>query len=397
MDPVVPAALVEALDSVASEAAGKSDLRGAALAEEVAHLSAIYTRERDDIASLPKATTSLAARLRFFVPRDLPKILGPLSELASVQALPPGPAWRVLDLGAGEGTMTLGVALFAARTGAASSIDAVAVDRDARALSAMRAIAARAEGAGLAPIAVETRVGDLRRADPAALGGPFDLVTIGLALNEIESDAAERAALLVRLSEHLAPGGAIVVIEPALRATARALHAVRDVLVARGAPPHVFAPCLRGGACPMLASERDWCHEDVDMKLPARVAEIARAAGLRESRLTYAYLTLRRDRRSLRDLDASGLGELYRVVSAPLASKGKLEVLACGEPGRPRLARLDRHRSEANAALDAARRGVVLRVVAGAPERERIRIGADEIVEALSPRHIPSHIDTDAD
>jgi ribosomal protein RSM22 (predicted rRNA methylase) len=210
----------------------------------------------------------------------------------------------------------------------------------------------------------------------------FDLILLGLVLNELPADIPTRAAFLRSLIGSLAEDGSIIVIEPALRETARALHAVRDAIVAAGAPPNVFAPCLRAGTCPMLESERDWCHEDVHVALPGPVAEIARAAGLRYERLTYSYLTLRRDGRTLRDAVArAGEGEPWRVVSEPMPSKGKLELFVCGVPGRARLVRLDRHRTEANARLDRKGRGSLLRIPGAADDRGRLRVGADTPVE----------------
>src|SRR5205085_918049 len=78
------------------------------------------------------------------------------------------------------------------------------------------------------------------------------------------------------------PAGAAIVIEPALRATARDLEAVRDELLARGGV-HVFAPCTRQVAtCPMLDDPRDWCHEERSLELPPRAFRIAINTGLRD-------------------------------------------------------------------------------------------------------------------
>lgn len=367
----LPDELLARVDTVARRVLGSRDAVGQALADEVRRVSRVYTREREAIAREAVGPEALAARLRFFLPRDLPKIAGPLEELRFAGALPRRPTWRVLDLGAGLGTTTLGVARFARQHGTASGLSVVAVDSDRAALRVMEELCRDGAQAGLVPISLETRAADVRRERPQ---GPFDLVVLGLVLNELESDADARAELLAGLAGQLAEDGSIVVIEPALRPVSRELHAVRDRIVAAGGPLNVFAPCLRGEGCPMLASERDWCHEDLPVALPGPVAEIARAAGLRFERLTFSYLTLRRDGRSLREAFAATPGEPYRVVSQPLPSKGKLELFVCGAPGRARLVRLDRHRDESNAALDQADRGTLLTVEPGAPdEKGRLR------------------------
>ena len=374
----VPERLIAAIDATAREVLGSQDTQGRALAREVARVSEVYTRRRDEIASAASGPGALAARLRFFLPRDLPKVIAPLEELRLAGALPARRSWRVLDLGAGLGTTTLGAALFAEARDAADELDVVAIDRDSDALRIMRELARRAAGAGLARVSLETRAADVRSGG----AGPFDLILLGLVLNELGESVAERAQMIRELSGALAEDGSMIVIEPALRETSRALHAVRDAIVAAGPPPNVFAPCLRAGTCPMLESERDWCHEDLLVPLPEPVAGIARAAGLRYERLTYSYLTLRRDGRTLRDaVTRPGEGEPWRVVSEPMPSKGKLELFVCGAPGRARLVRLDRHRTAANARLDRTGRGDVLRIEGAPDDRGRLRVGPDAPVE----------------
>jgi hypothetical protein len=119
---------------------------------------------------------------------------------------------------------------------------------------------------------------------------------------------------------------------------------VRDRLVERGST--VFAPCLHAAACPVLAAPTDWCHEDLPVDLPAWVAPLARAAGLRWQGLTFSHLVLRRDaRRLLDELDVDGARPRVhlRVISELMRSKGKAEVFACTSNGaRVRMRRLDR-------------------------------------------------------
>jgi hypothetical protein len=208
-------------------------------------------------------------------------------------------------------------------------------------------------------------------------------------LNELvpahAADAGKRVAdRLTALASWLADDGVMIAIEPALRETSRVLHAARDVLAARSGSPsesapslHVFAPCLGPPRCPMLERERDFCHERVETALPPRLAAIARAAGLRESDLTYSYLTLHRMPRSLSELRADAT--LARAVSGQLRTKGKRELWLCGRSGAPRAMRLDRHESAANAAFEQAERGAVLSIdsASAALEQPRLRIEKD--------------------
>lgn len=393
--PPLSEAWLDRLDEVSREVLDVSDLRGAKLAAALAHVSLAYTEQRQQLDALRGDEEALCARLKFFLPRDLLKVHGPLAELHAARALPKRAAWRVLDLGAGLGTTSLGIARFAALTGTAERLLVTAVDVDEEALALYAELARDVSALPAAPIALNTRAFDLRQptgALSAKLSPPYDFITLGLALNELRDGASdERAAgalaaeRLMALSHLLTDDGVLLVIEPALRETSRVLHAARDLLAARNQRPYVFAPCVRSAACPMLTRPRDYCHERVPYALPARLAELSAAAGLRDSDLTYSYLTLHAAKRSLAELHGAGAGALYRAVSGPLPSKGKLEVWLCGECGAPRAMRLDRHTSEANAALGQAGRGTLLQV-SGSPsaEPERLRIGPETQVAVLS-------------
>lgn len=361
--PPLDEAFIERVAAVSRAELGLDHLVGSRLADGVSAVSRRYTLERGELADLQGDARLLSARLQFYLPRDLLKLHGPLSELASVAALPRKPRWRVLDLGAGLGATGLGVARFAALSGSAEALDVTAVDVDGEALELYRALCSDLHTLPAVPIQLHTQVADLASwPRGAARAEPYDLIVLGLVLNELRStqgNALEHYVL--ELARLLDPEGALIIIEPALRETSRALHELRDALAARDAAPYVFAPCLRDAACPMLARPRDFCHERLPYDLPKSLAALAHDAGLRERDLTYSYLTLTPSRRSLRELGA-GDGTLYRAVSGQLESKGKTEVWLCGELVAPRAQRLDRQRSEQNAELELAERGCIIRV-----------------------------------
>jgi len=345
--------------------AARAELPAAALEMRVL-LPAIVERTRrytDERATLHakltgrEAQRDLAARALFFTVADAAKVQVPLAELARRGLLPAGPM-RVLDVGAGAGAMTLGLLSF---DGAPHSI--IALDRDAAAL----AIFGRVVGALPTPApTLQTVTGDVSRLP----GGPFDLVLAGSVLNELEP--ARRAALARDLLARLAPGGSLILIEPALRETARALHELRDGLLAEGAAS-VFAPCTRRGPCPALVDPRDWCHEDRSFQPPPRLADLARRTGLRTHGLKFAYLTLRRTAEPLVDAPS---GKALRVVSDALDQKGTVERVVCGDDGRTRLRVLRRNRDDA-AVLDSSQRGDVL-LVGEAGATSRIRPASSE-------------------
>lgn len=365
--PTLSPAWVEHVTQLSRSELGLTHLRGEPLSQAVADLSRAYTREREDLAELVGDDRAYSARLQFFLSRDLLKVHGPLAELHSVNALPAARRWRVLDLGAGLGTTSLGIARFGACTQCVDELAVTAVDIDPEALELFAALARDLRLLPGVPIALESHAHDLtRRFVPSEVRGPFELIVIGLALNELHGrlGTAELVSRVLECAQLLSDDGCLIILEPALRATSRALQALRDSLIERlhseQAALHVFAPCLHEGPCPMRVRERDYCHERIPCELPEPLAQLAASAHLRERDLTYSYLTLHRQARSLAELRSTQ--PLLRAISGQLTSKGKTEVWLCQPEHAARAMRLDRHRTPSNAAFEAAQRGSVLHI-----------------------------------
>lgn len=335
----------------------------AALGARVAELSRAYNTS----GTAPR--DGLAARLGFSFVRDTPKGGAAVAELLLRGALRLEGTLSVLDYGAGLGATTWGVVRALAAHGARGRVDATFYEPDEDALGLGLELARRLGGE--AEVALHARGG----ASLPPRGDRFDLVLMGQVLSELSLGADARAdALLARvtslLRERVRPGGALVIVEPALAERTRVLMTLRDGLAARGHAP--FAPCPHAAACPMLPRERDWCHEDLPIDLPDWLVPTARAAGLRWERLTFSYLVL------TREPHAPVRGA--RLVSQPKVTKGKRELLLCSETGSLlAVTRLDRHAGHANAALDGASRGdhVVLPATS--------RIDTTTSVELVSP------------
>jgi ribosomal protein RSM22 (predicted rRNA methylase) len=326
----------------------------AKLGSKVAELSRAYNAGE---AEGRRTKLPLEARIAFSFPRDVPKGAAAVRELVAsrVLAMPADRPLRVMDLGAGVGAMTWGIVRALAASGATGRVEAVLADEDEEVLKAAGAIARAARsivGASPIDVSVTTQVERLGSARPASAARTSlqDVVILGQVLSEIDprSDESERIEAQSALVAHLldtvvAPHGSLVIVEPALRERTRHLHAVRDRLLERGAA-RVFAPCLHGSACPMLALEGEWCHEDLAVDLPPWIAPLARAAGLRWQGLTFSYLVLRKEVGSSAVRLAPESGRVrFRSVSDLLRTKGKAELFICGEDGmRRRIRRLDR-------------------------------------------------------
>ena len=326
-----------------------------ALGVMVERMSARYRGEPVVLA----ASDELAARALFWFPRDLPKVHRAVMELVRAGALPARPL-RVLDLGAGLGATSLG--LLRALPAPHRVAEVTVVDRDPRALELLGRIASRAAKAGLVPegVTFHSLTRDLAAPDWDAALGTYDLVLAGLSLVEVAQATADteeaRGAVIAErvraILPHVAPDGALILLEPGNRHETRALHHARDAVIASGAT--VFSPCLHARPCPMLAGERDWCHEDLaDYSLPPWLIPVAKSAGLRWEGLTWSYLVLRHDARTLRAaLEPAGRIAL-RVVSNPIETKGKCELFLCGDvPGERALRRVMELEREAKRARD---------------------------------------------
>jgi ribosomal protein RSM22 (predicted rRNA methylase) len=210
---------------------------------------------------------------------------------------------------------------------------------------------------------------------------------LGHVLNELfpgpDADA-RRADLLEEAGALLAPGGSLLVVEPALRDTSRALLRVRDLLVGRGFA--VRAPCLWRGPCPALLRESDWCHAERAVEPPPLVAQIAKAAGLRREAVKMSYLVLAPRGEGWREPPA---GRVFRIVSEPLPSKGRLRYMACGPEGRLGLSLQEKHVAEPNRRFASLLRGDVVRLTGAEPRGDGLALGEGSTVEVIAPAGTP--------
>ena len=199
------------------------------------------------------------------------------------------------------------------------------VDDSSRALDLAESIIA---GGSRRPGRIEKSVLDLE-SDAELPEGPFDLIVAAHCLNELwrlEADAPKRReGLIRRAAERLAPGGRILLVEPALLATCRDLIALRDALVSSSW--RVFGPCPGSFACPAFAAgpERS-CHVQAPWTAPEIVASLAKAAGLDRTSVKFAYFFL-----SPEPAPEEGPSSAPRRSDQMLNKAGRLRYVLCGE------------------------------------------------------------------
>lgn len=302
----------------------------------IKRLSHGLTRERELAgAKYMDDPALLGAYLLFYWPVSYAQSRSLLSEL-------PTRPRALLDLGSGPGPLA-----FAGIDAGAS--ETIAADRSKPALELARQLAiASSESLG-------TREWSPERPLPE---GKFDVITMGHVLNELFSgDIQKRADLVEKVLERVKPGGSLVVMEPALRDTSRALLQVRDVLVAKGYA--VRAPCLFRGACPALVKPSDWCHAERQWRMPPLTEVLARTAGLHKESLKMSYLVLAPKGEAWAEPPP---GRVLRIVSEALEGKGRQRFMGCGPEGRIGLAMQDKHRNAGNEKFFHLNRGEVIRI-----------------------------------
>lgn len=257
-------------------------------------LSLSFTSEREALPAgyLDRPENLQAYAAAFLIPNAV-KVAHALCQVEALGLLPRHSPLKVLDLGAGPGTASLAAALALAELRPDAEARFNAIDRSGPALE----LAARLFERIRAPR--QSLVAGIGRVEAARIPGVlsderFDLILAANLINELPSE--EAAFCLVRrlITEQLAKDGALVLIDPALRESARPLMRLRDRLLQEGIA-RVHAPCLHQGPCPMLAAgERDWCHFYVEWERPGLIVEIDTAAHMDRRHLKMSYLLLRR-------------------------------------------------------------------------------------------------------
>lgn len=280
----------------------------------------------------------------------------------------------VLDLGSGPGPLA-----FAALDAGAAEV--TAADRSRPALDLALKLAAEAGEA------LKTRAWDPLKSNDLP-EGEFDVISMGHVLNELygtgEEAIQKRAELCERILARVKKNGSLLIIEPALRDTSRALLQLRDLLVQRQYA--VRAPCMWRGNCPALERGSDWCHAERDWQMPAVVEDLARAAQLHKESLKMSYLLLAPKSEAWRELPK---GRLFRVVSEPLEGKGRQRFMACGPEGRTGIALQQKHETKANKAFFFLKRGDVLRLDETEPRGDGLALNEKSTVKVIAPAGKP--------
>ena len=298
---MLTAELPQALRAAAADLFPSGPIRPAAAA-----LSARY-RDRG-VPAGPRARS--AAEVAAYAATRLPATFAACTvALAEGRRLLPGLAPRTqLDLGAG-----LGAALWAAAGvwGSLERLTAVELE------PAMLAAGRRLGGAGPASVSgCAWILGDAARELPQ---GPFDLVTAGYLLGELDAGVAE---LVVERAFALTTS-AVVLIEPGTPDGYRRILSARRRLIELGG--HVLAPCPHDLPCPL--GHADWCHFGVRLpRSPSHRAAKGAELGHEDEKLSYVVVA--------RDPVAPAPA---RILRRPRVRGGHVLLELCGRNGLERV------------------------------------------------------------
>jgi ribosomal protein RSM22 (predicted rRNA methylase) len=343
----------------------------AQLVQDIVVLSRQFTRERKK-APMPylEDRRLAAAYLAYFFPVNVAKVQELLDELSPAFECAQDGVVRVLDLGCGPGTGVMGVLDWAWSTGLLKScrLECVAVDRSEHALSTCGELWARyTRGFVRQKATLLTMRWDMQQ--QVGLGVPqpygslgYDLIIMQNILSELfvmeEADRIKnRAGLVIQALNMLSDHGSLMLIEPALRESSRELHQVRDRLL-QTTRCTLYSPCLHEGPCPALTKPTDWCHEERAWVPPGLIRAVDQKAGFIKDALKFSYALLRKDGRTV----AKRTDTVFRMVSELRVFKGETRAWLCNKTGRPEVGRLDRQRSDTNAAFDHGKRGVIIKI-----------------------------------
>ncbi len=317
------------------------------IAKAAKQLSLAFTSERaamplDYLSDLYALSAYLAA---FLIPNAV-KVMHCLGQVDI-----PGDDMSVLDIGSGPGTASIAASVFFSMRQPDARIRIAAIERTQSALEKAHELFKK-----IAPPhhSFKSATLDITKhtLHKVLAKQRFDIIIAANVFNELSEDQAFKISTeLAR--DFLKENGSFIIIDPALRETARPLMKLRDNLV-DGGIARVTAPCLHQQQCSMLAAnERDWCHFYIDWEPPEFLIELDRLSGMDHTHLKMSYMIFRKVK--IED------GKLWRVVSSPLVSKGKRELVLCGKNGELlKVVRLDKNTSQTNADFDAAKRGDVV-------------------------------------
>ena len=204
---------------------------------------------------------------------------------------------RILDAGTGPGVVPLAATWFA-RMMPGFSAEIFALERSESFIEAYRYLVPR-YAAGMESLLIHPPLeGDLRDTGSLPLPSSLDLIVLQNVLNELPGDTGEKAAIITSLSRLLAPGGCLLVTEPADQVNSTGLR--MTVAAALGGDLRIHSPCsfIRERRC---RPDRCWSFVvQPSLRPPQLMQKLSgehEAYRFRNTDIKYSYAVLVRDSR----------------------------------------------------------------------------------------------------
>lgn len=324
-------------------------------AKGAGELSDSFTSERK---RLPKnyfnKKENRSAYLLYFTLTNFAKMIKCLDEAFKHQATIHSD-YKILDVGCGPGTASLACSDFFSHRFPDTRLNILGMDQNIEIVKDARRLFKMLGGAKHTFEAYSETLNP-RMISALKKHGLFDMIVLANVLNELGGTMDQYKFCLSLIKQCLKPGGIIIILDPALRLTTRTLMEIRDLFLINHPDLEILSPCPHQDPCPMLSqNKRDWCHFYLEWHSPNVIREVDRLLGIKHDYLKMAYLIikLKADSHSTSRPPIA----LWRVVSSPLRSKGKMEFVLCGMGCLRRIRRLDRDRKVSNKIFDYVKRG----------------------------------------
>ncbi|HXW99446.1 MAG TPA: hypothetical protein VEI51_06985 [Methanomicrobiales archaeon] len=320
---------------------------------------------------------------------------------------------RVLDMGAGPGTVSLAVIDSWGRL-SPGDVWISAVERETENLEAYRFIVpAFASGNPRVRVADPIQA-DLQTLDPGDLPPDIDLLVFANVLNELRDlTIGKRGALVERCASVLAGDGTVIITEPADLENSLALRRLTGELARRGLS--VYAPCtpIWSSTC---SPDRCWTFREAPPLTPPGIMHLLSSAPdgyrYRNTDIKFSYAVMRRDGRTRERYRVPATGKAIRLsklqghlkrrvnvvvarMSGDLGDRGTHVFKVCdGTPQKPVFAIVPDHHASGARALLEGRYGEVLALenilVRFNPARDAYNLFFDREARAVGPARVAS-------
>lgn len=286
-------------------------------------LSDTFTTGREpDFAGYRSNKKALAAYGLFFFPRTYVRTRHVLDECRADWTIR-AKRLRIIDIGAGTGAAGFAALETLSTWMPDADIHLDMVDCATEGIDLSRSIFSAGH-----PLWPRARIRDIKAAaETYAPETGAHMVLCSFAINEwMMEQPIEKLQRWVELQmKSLAPGGWLVIMEPALRNAVERMERLRD-WVAAETIARILAPCPHHHACPMLAEKRGWCHEVRAWDVPDSLRMINRKLQRDVHVLKFSFLVLQKA--------PARASDWMRLVSPVKKENGKYACHGCGADGR---------------------------------------------------------------